>query len=318
MGFNPFKSIKKIVKKVGKGIKKIGKGLKKVMSKIAKPFAKLGIVGQVALGFLMPWAAGAVWQGLTGTAFSLTSMGTVAGNLTASSNLFAKAAGYVMKGVHWGATKVRDAYQFVSDKISGGINELTGKAKETIGPNADAGDLIKDAVDNGPDIKDVVDTSNLSPEQITQQAKDSAKELFDSIDKGTEVAKVGEEIIKQETTEKGFFGKAKDSFMEELSKAPETLGKQVVTSAATGIGDMIEQGIAGNDDMGGYASYEVPDFLSLDARSAYTKYNEVDFALMNKGYAYGGPSYNANILNSDFGTDAYFNFFNQFGQGGND
>lgn len=310
MGFNPFKSIKKIVKKVGKGIKKIGKGLKKVMSKIAKPFAKLGIVGQVALGFLMPWAAGAVWQGLTGTAFSLTSMGTVAGNLTASSNLFAKAAGYVMKGVHWGATKVRDAYQFVSDKISGGINELTGKAKETIGPNADAGDLIKDAVDNGPEIDASIIDKNLA-----EQARE--KELGVSLDVD-DATKVTSEAVNDEVIEKNLFQQAKDSFMEELSKAPETLGKQVVTSAATGIGDMIEQGIAGNDDMGGYASYEVPDFLSLDARSAYTKYNEVDFALMNKGYAYGGPSYNANILNSDFGTDAYFNFFNQFGQGGND
>ena len=308
MGFNPFKSIKKIVKKVGKRIKKIGKGLKKVMSKIAKPFAKLGIVGQVALGFLMPWAAGAIWTGMTGTAFSLTSMGTVAGNLTASSNLFAKAAGYVMKGVHWGATKVRDAYQFVSDKISGGINELTGKAKETIGPNADAGDLIKDAVDNGPEI----DTSIID-KNLAEQARE--KELGVTLDVG-DVSDTVSTVAKDK--EKGFFGKAKDSFMEELSKAPETLGKQIVTSATTGIGDMIEQGIAGNDDMGGYASYEVPDFLSLDARSAYTKYNEVDFALMNKGYAYGGPSYNANILNSDFGTDSYFNFFNQFGQGGND
>ena len=55
MGWNPFKSLKKIVKKIGKGIKKIGKGLKKVMGKVMKPFAKLGIVGQIALGFIMPW-----------------------------------------------------------------------------------------------------------------------------------------------------------------------------------------------------------------------------------------------------------------------
>ena len=39
MGFNPFKSLKKIVKKVGRGIKKIGRGLKKIMDKKAKPFA---------------------------------------------------------------------------------------------------------------------------------------------------------------------------------------------------------------------------------------------------------------------------------------
>jgi hypothetical protein len=50
------------------------------MGKIMKPFAKLGIVGQIALGFIMPWAAGAVFSGHFGT------LGTT---MAASSNVFA-------------------------------------------------------------------------------------------------------------------------------------------------------------------------------------------------------------------------------------
>ena len=62
MGFGILKNLKKIVKGVGKRIRKIGRGLKKIMAKIAKPFAKLGPLGSIALGMLMPWAAGAIWS----------------------------------------------------------------------------------------------------------------------------------------------------------------------------------------------------------------------------------------------------------------
>jgi hypothetical protein len=339
MGWNPFKTVKKVVKSIGKGIKKIGKGLKKIMAKIAKPFAKLGIVGQIALGFLMPWAAGAIWTGLTGTTFSLASMGTVAGNLTASSNIFAKAAGYVMKGVHWGATKVQNAYQYVTDKISSGIDTLTGRAKETLGPTADAGDLINDAVQNGPDIEQVT----LTPEQITQQAKDSAKSLFERIDSGDlapkattddlgdlfdtdlftskdsialkaedSVAALQKKIVGEATkVDKGFFGKVKESFSTALAEAPSTISKQIVTSAATGIGDMVKQGIVGEAEMGSYAQYDVPDFLSLSAQDAYTKYNQVDLTMQNNSFAYGGPSYMANLQETGFTSDPYFDYFNR-------
>jgi len=90
MGFNPFKSLKKIVKKVGRGIKKIGRGLKKIMTKIAKPFAKLGPLGTIALGMLMPWAAGAIWTGMTGTTLTLANFGAQAATNIASDSLFKK------------------------------------------------------------------------------------------------------------------------------------------------------------------------------------------------------------------------------------
>ena len=58
------RGLKKIVKKVGRGIKKVAKGISKVLGKIAKPFQKLGILGQIALSFIMPWAVGGILKGM--------------------------------------------------------------------------------------------------------------------------------------------------------------------------------------------------------------------------------------------------------------
>tara|TARA_R100001224_G_C4023270_1_gene150089 strand:- start:975 stop:1901 length:927 start_codon:yes stop_codon:yes gene_type:complete len=296
MGFNPFKSLKKIVKKVGRGIKKIGRGLKKIMTKIAKPFAKLGPLGTIALGMLMPWAAGAIWTGMTGTSLTLANFGAQAATNIASDSLFKKAIGYVMKGIHWGATKVKTAYQFVSDKISSGIDTLTNKAKEVFGMDADAGDLIKDAVENAPEIEVTVDPTTMSPEQITQQAKDSAKELFDKIDKETQVGKVSEEVIKQKTTEKGFFGQAVD-------KAKE--------SVLGSIGTNIEEALSPQEaNMGSGMMYPSYDFLGDN--QSFTKYNQNDLILQNKGFTFGGPAYDANITTSSYGQDEYYNWFNTY------
>jgi len=313
MGFNPFKSLKKIVKKVGKGIKKIGRGLKKIMAKIAKPFAKLGPLGSIALGMLMPWAAGAIWTGMTGTSLTLANFGAQAATNIASDSLFKKAIGYVMKGVHWGATKVKSAYQFVSDKISTGIDTLKNKAQEIFGPQADAGDLIVDAIEKGPELENVVDPTKLTPEQITQQAKDSAAKLFEEIDKGTELAKgtevvksteadkILEEVVKQKTTEKGFFGQAVD-------KAKE--------SALGAIGTNIEEALSPQEsNMGSGRGYDLYNFLGDN--QSYTQYNKTDFALQNQGFQWGGPSYEANIGgSSSFGQTSYFQTFQNLYGGG--
>ena len=114
------KGLKKIVKKVARGIKKVAKGIGKVMGKIAKPFAKFGILGQIALSFIMPWAIGGLMSGmgaLAGNAF-----GTFASGLANSSNLFVKVAGKLAQGVHYGAAAINKAYTFVSDGITKGLD----------------------------------------------------------------------------------------------------------------------------------------------------------------------------------------------------
>lgn len=296
MGFNPFKSIKKIVRSVSKRIRKIGRGLKKIMTKIAKPFAKLGPLGSIALGMLMPWAAGAIWSGMTGTTLTLANFGAQAATNIASDSLFKKAIGYVMKGIHWGATKVKTAYQFVSDKISTGIDTLTGKAKEVFGVNADASDLLADTVKNAPEI-DIAQTVDFSKNIATEAAAqplgvelDTAKILADST--GSEVSgKVAEKAV-----EKSFFEQAKE---------------RVKEGALGAISTTVEGALSPQDQtVVGGVNYDTYNFLGDN--QSYTKYNEQQTMLSNQGYSFGGPAYDANITTSGFGQDEYYSWFNTY------
>ncbi len=273
-----FKGIKKVFKKVGKGIKKVVKGVGKVMGKIAKPFQKFGIVGQIALGFIMPWAIGSVFGGLTSTAF-----GTFAQGLTQSSNIFAKAAGYTFKGIHWGATKIKNAYNFISDKISQGIETMTNKAKNLFGQGADASNLVEDAVTNAPEFdKDYDFFKTKTTEEIIQ---DNLKNV--GVDTATKVA------------------------------TEQTFGQKILGAATTGAISGIERGaksfvfdaIAGDEGEGGSYGGYIADFMDPELNSSLI--NSVDFALQSNGYNYGGPSYQYNVQTSGFGQDEYSKWFDR-------
>ena len=173
--------LRKKAKQIGKAIKKIGKKIKKVIGKIAKPFAKLGIVGQIALGFIMPWAAGAVFKGF----------GTLASTMAGSSNFFAKAAGTVMKGIHAGASAVKGAFTKVTDAISGGLQNITGKAKEMFGIKADASDFVK----NSPDMKEFDLGTNLSEKAISDTAASKTIEGQLSQTIPDAIGKVSDDVI---------------------------------------------------------------------------------------------------------------------------
>ena len=247
--------LRKKAKQIGRGIKSLGKKIKNVIGKIAKPFSKLGIVGQVALGFLMPWAAGKIWTGLTGTTFSMANFGTVAGNLAKSTNVFQSVAGKVMQGIHWGATQVKGAYNTVTGVISDGFEAITGQAKKLFGIDADASDLIK----NSPDVK-------------VQMSPVETKDMGEYFRKKAEGIPV--DVVK-DVKEKTFFEEVKEKGKEAILDIPSSL----VTGAVSGVGKGIAASIAQPDVE--YAP-EVADFLSAGAMTGYTKYNEVDFSKLNQ------------------------------------
>lgn len=315
MGFlsKVFKGVKKVVKKIGRGIKKIGRGLKKVIGKIAKPFQKFGIIGQIGLAMFLPWAAGSIWQGLTGTAFNLGNFGTVAGELAKSSNVFAKVAGYTMKGVHYGATQVSNAYQFITDKISEGFNYLTEKSQEMFGPKADASDLIQDAVQNGPEVDltkvteaTIPDVETGVPSRITTEER-----LKAAATSASPTSIEPPDLLKQGTAKKPdtIFGRATEKFIDTVKTIPEKAadrtGQMLMTSL--GLGDQTQ---VSDDHLGGAISYDVPQFIG---NQSYGRYDNVDLMAQNKGFYYGGASYQANIQQSGFGQDAFFGWFNQYG-----
>ena len=295
--------LRKKAKQIGKAIKKIGKGLKKVMGKIMKPFAKLGIVGQVAMGFIMPWAAGEIWKGMTGTAFSMGSFGTVAGELAKSSNLFAKAAGKLMQGVHWGAGKIKGAYDTITGAISDGFKQVKTKAQEMFGINADASDLIK----NTPDMKEF----NLATPVETALKDTGIGTLEEQIVKNvTPESMIGDTVVK-DVAEKSFYQKAADKIKEE---ALGQLGTSVATRIDTAINPPVDYTQGSNEVL--------TDFLSMGAKNAYTKYDEVDMAAIaaqNNTLTQSGGLY-ANLnhaiqTNTSFGDDEWWSYLQ--GQGAN-
>ena len=115
MGFfsKIFKGIKKVVKKIGRGIKK-------VVKKVGRAVGKLGIVGQIGMMFLMPYAM----SGL-GSLFGQFAGGTAntwANVLMSKSNIAAKALGHTMNAIHTVGSAVIRPFTFVRDQIGEAIN----------------------------------------------------------------------------------------------------------------------------------------------------------------------------------------------------
>ena len=107
MGFfsKVFKSVKNVVKKIGKGIKSAVKSVGKFMG-------KLGIVGQIGLGLLLPGIG--------------NFLGTWAGTAMASSNALVAGAGqFVNAAVNIG-TKVGSAFKTVTEGVTKVIGQTVG------------------------------------------------------------------------------------------------------------------------------------------------------------------------------------------------
>ena len=120
---------KKLFKGIKKFVKKIGKGIKKVVKKVQKGIGKLGIVGQIGMMFLMPYAMGAM-SGFFGQ-FAVGQAGTWAAKL-ASSNVFgAKALSTVMNAVHSVGSFVGQGIaglkKGLGDTISGAVDWIAEK-----------------------------------------------------------------------------------------------------------------------------------------------------------------------------------------------
>ena len=155
----------------------------------------------------MPWAVGGIMKGMGYLASS--SFGTFASGLAGKSNLFLKAAGKLAQGINFGAAKINQAYTFISDGISKGLDwvgEQGAKLKKGIANKFDAAkewvtgtptysdDGILLATEQkelfaGDDIFADVKQTVLDDEALKKQGLDRAtvsKEVFDLIDKAPE------------------------------------------------------------------------------------------------------------------------------------
>lgn len=122
--------LSKAWKGLKKSVKKIGKGIKKVFKKIGKAIGKLGIVGQIGLMFLMPYAMGAL-----GSFFGATGkLATWSAKLLKAKGFAGKALGHTLNLINKAGTFVGNAYNKVSQTIGNAIdrtgNFLKGRGFE--------------------------------------------------------------------------------------------------------------------------------------------------------------------------------------------
>jgi len=118
-----FSKIWKGIKKVGK---KIAKGVKKTFKKIGAAIGKLGVVGQIGMMFLMPYAMGAL------SSFAGSALGTVgqwSANLLSKSGIGAKALGHTLNVIHKAGTFAGKVYTTVTDTIGNALDRTTNFAK---------------------------------------------------------------------------------------------------------------------------------------------------------------------------------------------
>lgn len=113
MGF-----FKKIFKGIGKVFKKIGRAIKKGFKKFGKFMGKIGIVGQLAMMFILPGIGGALMKGLGGMAGKMASLtGKFAGLQGSALGSVVKGVGTVLKGAHGFVQTGVNAFKTVTSGI---------------------------------------------------------------------------------------------------------------------------------------------------------------------------------------------------------
>ena len=114
MGF-----LSKAWKGVKKVFKKIGRGIKKVASKVGKFMNKIGIVGQIAMAFILPGIGNFLLNGLGGIATSM-----VANTFGGIGGAIVQGAGHVLQAAHSFVTVGKNAFNTVAEGVSGFVSEF--------------------------------------------------------------------------------------------------------------------------------------------------------------------------------------------------
>ncbi len=260
-----FKKVRKGIKKVAKGI---GKRIKKVVKKVGRAFGKLGIVGQIGMMFLMPYAmAGlsSLWSATAGKAFgqfAANQAGTFASNLVAKGGIKG-AIGKAMGAIHSAGSAIGTAYNSISTAISNGFDRAGNFLKgEGFTLTPDAGAIDPDMLSQ---IKDV----SAQADKVTQEAimgKEAKKSL---LEQGTEFASKSWEQFKAEITDPKEYGK----------KGAQTAFAHLQTSLAP---DMPVQTI----------NHVRPlDIGTIDAFRNDGIFNTTDFTRINNAYQQEGSAW---------------------------
>jgi len=143
MGFfsKAFKKIKKGFKSAFKGI---GKGIKSAFKKFGKFMGKIGIVGQIAMMFVLPGIGAALGKTLGGAFSGLVgstgTAGAAGSGLLGSTSAIVRGAGHVLKAAGNFTKMVHSGFKTVTDGIGSFVGEMAGAAVNKI---PGAGNFLK-------------------------------------------------------------------------------------------------------------------------------------------------------------------------------
>jgi len=303
MGF--FKKIFKGVKKV---VKKIGRGIKKVVKKVGKAFGKLGVVGQIGLMFLMPYAMqglGTFWKGFGGFANKLATSQGVGSQLFGKALSAVHTAGSMVGRVYTGVTDtINSAFDIVTGKgsaaeftdsvksiFSGPVDEakslLTGDKLTAFKEQAllDKKELIADTVEavkstEIPSIKDVI-----NPKQPSFQDK-----IKSSFEASTDIPDFSVDLtakVKEEQMKKGLGQKLLDYGSQQVENVKTAitefdLGEEIVAGAQKGIQQRTAQEIVGTTDpVYNSTSINIPSYMGA-AYANDSVADQVDFTIQQQ------------------------------------
>jgi hypothetical protein len=325
MGWKPGKFLKKIGKGLKKAVKSIGKGIKKVVGKIGAAIGKLGIVGQIGMMFLMPYA-------MAGLSSFFGTIGTKIA--TWSAKLMGPGAGAVSKGfgkflgaVHKAGSMAVNAYQTVTQAIGNGVDRVGNLFKgEGFTLSADrtsvfgatkpvttapiAPDAIK--IDALPDASSVFEpgTTNLKgPQSLADKviAKSSLLAPKVPIFEAGATSQTFGEYIKALPGE--IAGGVKDAFADPGQLAKETIESGLTSGAVSGISNRVASSIMGDPPV--QRVQQLTDGVALASylqNDPSGRYNEVNLALNQQGSSWGAGNlvhYNYTQANLSDGSDDY-------------
>lgn len=165
MGF--FKKIFKGIKKV---FKKIGKAIKSAFKKVGKFMGKIGIVGQLGLALIMPYALPALGGLATGM------MGTQLGGVLGAA---VKGAGHFLNAAVKVGTRVGTAFKSVTSAVTKTIGNMVGATINSIPGGKAFGGFMKELTGGAIDITGKnFSTAWQATQDAWSNAGDSLGQLF--------------------------------------------------------------------------------------------------------------------------------------------
>ena len=313
MGF-----LSKAWKGLKKGVKKVARGIKKVVKKVGAAIGKLGIVGQIGMMFLMPYAMGALGS-MFGTAGTLSGWSQT---LLTHSNIASKALGHTLNLINNAGIAVGKVYNNVSSTISAAFdktgNFLKGRGFVATDPTnlistipTDSSiiptDPSKLAVEASTKTGVVLDTGKalglptpaVTPVDSLLAAPKPKGKFLENINVFNKDSAIRQDIANFDAYDYGKKGLEKTTRDAFLGTAKQKLMK--------GIGYETPEGA-------NYSTFYMPDLMET-ARSNPAVFDTVDFLANNSGNAYYGTALKNNPyitkLLSD-GTSAYDSYMSQF------